>query len=87
MKVRYRWAIQQCSYSGHPDDRGKWSGPLGAGWIDYEAQLPAWVDHWPASFRTRREAREAARQMRKRSQRHSDWRFRPVKIAIRVTVI
>ena len=80
---RIRWAIQMMSLNGHPDDRRKWSEPLGVAWIDREMPRQ-WSESWPASFLTRREARAAANALRERTAQHSDWRFRPVKMAITV---
>jgi hypothetical protein len=84
-KVRVRWGVQM-DFSDCGEPTARWR-TLGAGWIEPDGHLPAHVDYWPASYRTRREARAAVQRLTEQAQRHSPgWRFRAVKLAITVRV-
>lgn len=81
--VRRRWGVQ--IWNDHPSLKrvGHWA-TLGHGWIR-DAVLPPSVDFWPASYRTRREARTAVKTLTERAREHSsDWRFREVRLHIEV---
>jgi len=76
--ARHRWAVQMRTRRDP-----EWTGALGVGWVFPKVEKPAHVDYWPASWRTRREARIAARQMADHAHGHSpDWEFRPLRIKI-----
>ena len=79
---RRRWGVQFWM-----PRKQRWIGPLSVGWVDLVAEraLPPCVDYWPANWRTRREARAAARLMQTQAVRHSpDWQFRAVRLTISV---
>ena len=63
---------------------GRWNGPLGVGWVT-STVMPPYLPIWPASYATRREARATA-QMLTALHAESRWRFRAVRLRIRVTV-
>lgn len=80
---RLRWGIQKRS-AGE-----SWGGPLGFGWIDQYSMLPKGVHYWPASYETRREARDKAKRMTKKFAYlgpYHGWRFRAVRLRITVEV-
>lgn len=81
LKPRRRWSVQMWTRRDP-----SWTGPLGTGWVISGGPIPPCVDFWPASWRTRREARSAAMTMRERASQHSpDWKFRELPITINVS--
>ena len=83
--IRKRWGVQH-DFRERGDRTSQW-GTLGVSWVNFGHPLPRSVDHWPANYATRQEARTAARRLTVEAQRHSpQWRFRAVPLVISVRV-
>ena len=83
-RARRRWGIQH-DFAPH-GERPHWR-TIGTGWI-HDVKIPSCVDFWPATFRTRREARDMVQRLTSRAANHSPhWRFRAVPLEIRTKVL
>lgn len=86
---RLRWGVQHDFRDIHDARQrvAQWR-TLGAGWHSSHAEVPGFVDFWPMSFQTKREAVAEVKTLATNATRHSPhWRFRVVRLRIVVTSI
>jgi hypothetical protein len=85
--VSRRWAIQHDFAVRERGEAPNWM-ILGMGWMKPPVHTLPYAHVWPASFKSRKEARAMAKQLTDESRQHSpSWLFRAVAIAISVRVV
>lgn len=77
---RRRWGVQHLW-----DGVGGFWMTLGTAWHTSGVPIPSYVDFYPMTFGTRREAQEQAKALSQRHHAHSPrWRFRTVRLEIQI---